>query len=480
MGSDVGFSDYPAAWTLMTLGELLDLDGGSVQTGPFGSQLHAADYVSEGIPSVMPKNISIEGINESDIARITEEDALRLSKYLMAEGDIVYSRRGDVEKCALVKEHESGWLCGTGCLRVRLNKNSRITPNYLHAYLSSPEIREWISRNAIGATMPNLNTSILRDIPVLVPEERDIKFTSNIWNDLNSKIQLNRETNKTLEAMAQALFKSWFVDFDPVIDNALAAGNKIPEPFQARAAARKTALAGLPKAQRALFPSEFEETEALGWVPKGWGIGLTSDIATTNEISWTKKNAPLDVNYVDLANAKNGRIQETTNYSYDEAPSRAKRCLSIGDTIIGLVRPGNRSFAYISVSGLTGSTGFAVMRPKNINLQAYLYFHLTRDDVIDEFARLADGAAYPAIRPEVVSNLECMMPSAELLHEFQQVAGNLLEKIGFNVEDIKVLESLRDTLLPKLISGELRLPDADQQAEQQLNQQLEQQAKASD
>ena len=120
MGSDVSFCSYPDSWYFMTLGELLDMDGGKVQTGPFGSQLHASDYVSEGIPSVMPKNISIEGIVEEGIARITETDANRLSKYLLEEGDIVYSRRGDVEKCALVKEHEAGWLCGTGCLRVRL------------------------------------------------------------------------------------------------------------------------------------------------------------------------------------------------------------------------------------------------------------------------------------------------------------------------------------------------------------------------
>ena len=134
MKHDLAISDLPESWQLTTLGELLDKTGGSVQTGPFGSQLHAADYVDVGIPSVMPKNISVEGIDSSDIAQVSEEDIKRLSKYRLAEGDIVYSRRGDVEKCTLVGVREHGWLCGTGCLRVRLGKSDEISSVFLHAY----------------------------------------------------------------------------------------------------------------------------------------------------------------------------------------------------------------------------------------------------------------------------------------------------------------------------------------------------------
>ncbi|WP_226632326.1 restriction endonuclease subunit S, partial [Klebsiella quasipneumoniae] len=168
-------------WVSTTLGELVDTFGGSVQTGPFGSQLHAADYVSEGIPSVMPKNIRIEEIDVEDIARISLSDAERLKKYLLAEGDIVYSRRGDVEKCALVTKNETNWLCGTGCLRIRIPKNKSITPYFLHALLSTPVTREWVSRHAIGATMPNLNTSILRDVPIVVPPFDSMNFIGAMW-----------------------------------------------------------------------------------------------------------------------------------------------------------------------------------------------------------------------------------------------------------------------------------------------------------
>jgi type I restriction enzyme S subunit len=111
-------------WHETTLGALCLEGGGGIQTGPFGSQLHASDYVLEGVPSVMPQNIGDNVIHADGIARIQESDAQRLNKYRMREGDIVYSRRGDVEKRALVRDDNEGWLCGTGCLRVRLGDHS--------------------------------------------------------------------------------------------------------------------------------------------------------------------------------------------------------------------------------------------------------------------------------------------------------------------------------------------------------------------
>lgn len=122
--------------------------------------------------------------------------------------------------------------------------------------------------------MPNLNTSILREIPLIIPPSEPMNFIGKRWMDLNKKLLLNRKINQTLEQMSQTLFKSWFVDFDPVIDNALDAGNPIPEALQSRAELRQKVrnsadFKPLPAEIRSLFPSEFEETE-LGWVPKGW------------------------------------------------------------------------------------------------------------------------------------------------------------------------------------------------------------------
>jgi type I restriction enzyme S subunit len=257
--------------------------------------------------------------------------------------------------------------------------------------------------------------------------------------------------------MAQALFKSWFVDFDPVIDNALAAGNPIPDELAPRAEVRRQALAnGTANRETAKdFPDAFQFTEELGWIPEGWEVGCISDLAALNSESWTAKKHPESVNYVDLANTKDGRINETTSYEFGEAPSRARRVLKQHDTIIGTVRPGNRSFAYIHEDGLTGSTGFAVFRPNEVAYRSFIYLGLTRDEVIEVFAHLADGAAYPAIRPEVVGNTHITVPSSEVLQLFEDQSALLIAKVGQHQREADTLTKLRDTLLPKLISGEI-------------------------
>src|SRR5438105_2133946 len=139
----------PTGWEYTTLGAACERGQGNIQTGPFGSQLHAADYVSVGIPSIMPQNIGDNRILEDGIARITVDDAKRLNRYLVRQGDIVYSRRGDVEKRSLVREHQDGWLCGTGCLRVRLGDGT-VDPRYASYYLGHASVREWIVRHAHG------------------------------------------------------------------------------------------------------------------------------------------------------------------------------------------------------------------------------------------------------------------------------------------------------------------------------------------
>src|SRR5437660_4171081 len=144
-----------------TLGEICDTVGGIIRTGPFGSQLHESDYTEEGIPVVMPKNIVDGKVSVEGIARIDEADVARLVQHKLHKGDIVYGRRGDIGRRALVTEKEEGWLCGTGCLRISLG-NSILDPLFLYYFLGQPKVVEWIFNQAIGATMPNLNTEIIR------------------------------------------------------------------------------------------------------------------------------------------------------------------------------------------------------------------------------------------------------------------------------------------------------------------------------
>jgi type I restriction enzyme S subunit len=294
-----------------------------------------------------------------------------------------------------------------------------------------------------GSAQPSLNRNFIYSIPLKVPDVAEQDAIVSVLQALDDRITLLRETNATLEAIAQALFKSWFVDFDPV--RAKMAG-RAPE--------------GMDEATAALFPDALEETE-LGVVPKGWRVGTLDSIAALNPESWSSKHHPDRLLYVDLANTKENQIEGITEFAFDEAPSRARRVLREGDVIVGTVRPGNRSFARISVdrTGLTGSTGFAVLRAHHHSDQALVYIAATRDEAIERLAHLADGGAYPAVRPEVVAGTPVVIAPDSVRQAFGEVANHLLAGVGSNQEKSRYLADLRDTLLPRLISGQLRLPE---------------------
>ncbi|MCB1994862.1 MAG: restriction endonuclease subunit S [Burkholderiaceae bacterium] len=160
--------EIPKGWMSSTLGGLCRTYGGLIQTGPFGSQLHAHDYTTEGIPVVMPQDLSGRRICIDKVARVDESDAKRLHRHRLQAGDIVFSRRGDVGRHALVTPREFGWLCGTGCLLVRPSTEAKISA-YVSCALAQAESLEWLTRHAVGATMPNLNTTILSNLPIVLP-----------------------------------------------------------------------------------------------------------------------------------------------------------------------------------------------------------------------------------------------------------------------------------------------------------------------
>ena len=198
---DSEFGEIPASWYISTLATEAKRFGGFIQTGPFGSQLHAADYVDEGVPVVMPQDLVNRRISVERIARVTAEMAQRLSRHSVKPGDVVYSRRGDVERHALVSEREAGWLCGTGCLLVRLG-DAWPSQAYLSEVLDLPVTREWLVRHAVGATMPNLNTTILGNMPFLIPSESLLHAFESIAGPLR-KLQIDKCVESDLLAVTR-------------------------------------------------------------------------------------------------------------------------------------------------------------------------------------------------------------------------------------------------------------------------------------
>ena len=441
----------PSNWEPTTLGEVCKRGGGDVQTGPFGSQLHAADYVSKGIPSIMPQNIGENRISEDGIARITDEDAQRLSRYLVRAGDIVYSRRGDVERRALIREREEGWLCGTGCLRVRFGKGV-VHPPYAAHYLGHPLVREWIVRHAHGATMPNLNTSILSALPFVLPTLDEQRAIAYILGTLDDKIELNRRMNETLEAIARAMFKSWFVDFDPV--RAKMSGEP-PESICQRL--------GLTLDLLALFPGSLVDSE-LGEMPTGWGV--QSFIGGVDIIGGgtPKTSVPEywggEIPWFSVVDAPSGSdvwvVDTEKKVTREGIENSSARILPVGTTIIS-ARGTVGKIALVGVPMAMNQSCYG-LRGKVGTQGLFNYFDTQR--LVVTLQQRTHGSVFDTITRTTLEGVETVVPPSRVVDAFEALIGPCMQVIRSNVFQSCNLSELRDTLLPKLLSGELTLSDS--------------------
>jgi type I restriction enzyme S subunit len=327
--------------------------------------------------------------------------------------------------------------------RVEIKQPSRIDLNFVYYLFLLPDFNRHLYSTASGTKILHTSPGRIEDFHFPLPPLKVQQSLGSILRCLDDKIELNRRMNETLESMARAIFKSWFVDFDPV---------------RAKAAGRPPS--GMDADTAALFPSSFEDSP-IGKIPKGWTAGAATDFARLNPEAWSKKTAPEQIEYVDLSNTKWGKIESTANHLWKDAPSRAQRILRPGDTIIGTVRPGNGAYALIDRDGLTGSTGFAVLRPLKPEFTEFVYLASTAKDNIERLAHLADGAAYPAVRPEVVAATAIVTPEPDIISEFSHAVRALIDRMASSDRESRTLATIRDALLPKLISGEIRIKDAE-------------------
>ncbi|MBS0543067.1 MAG: restriction endonuclease subunit S [Proteobacteria bacterium] len=194
----------PKGWRAGDLAMLCSDGGGFIQTGPFGSQLHASDYEAEGVPVVMPQDLEGRRISTERVARVSNAHVERLSRHKLMVGDVVFSRRGDVGRHAAVTVDEAGWLCGTGCLLVR---PGRLWPSsaYVSQALATSDATEWLKRHAVGATMPNLNTGILGALPLLLPNHPVLAAFEVVGGALEARISATRAQAAQLAALRDSL-----------------------------------------------------------------------------------------------------------------------------------------------------------------------------------------------------------------------------------------------------------------------------------
>ncbi|PVX74138.1 restriction endonuclease subunit S [Paraburkholderia unamae] len=201
---DSALGEIPKGWRAATLERLIAIGAGVIQTGPFGSQLHASDYSDEGVPVAMPQDLEGRRISTTRIARVSDAHVERLYRHKLQAGDIVFSRRGDVGRHAAVTPAEAGWLCGTGCLLVRPGKKWPSNA-YVSFALATEATSDWLHRHAVGATMPNLNTGILGSLPILLPTEPTLLAFEKIAGVFEARISENLAQTKTLAALRDTL-----------------------------------------------------------------------------------------------------------------------------------------------------------------------------------------------------------------------------------------------------------------------------------
>jgi type I restriction enzyme S subunit len=183
--SESGIGEVPADWELVTLGDVVSRSAGVIQTGPFGSQLHADEYTRDGIPVIMPQDIDESSrVDEQRIARISEVRAASLSRHRVHEGDVVFARRGELSRCAAIRTREVGWICGTGCLLIRPPKNE-LDATWLTSMYRHDRCQRQILARAVGSTMVNLNTTLLSGILIARPsidEQRELARRIDVQN----------------------------------------------------------------------------------------------------------------------------------------------------------------------------------------------------------------------------------------------------------------------------------------------------------
>ena len=443
MAADALFQVAHESWKWESLGEVCRQGGGGIQTGPFGSQLHASDYVAVGVPSIMPSNIAHDRVDVEGIARITPSEAQRLSRYLVKPGDIVYSRRGDVERRVLITERESGWLCGTGCLRVRLGEGI-VDPAYASYYLSHPASREWVVRHAVGATMPNLNSSILGALPFLLPPIPEQRAIADVLGALDDKIEQNGRTARALERLAQAIFRAWFLDFEPV-------------------KAKASGAASFPSMPQAIFdalPTRFAESE-IGPVPEGWEVKTIGDVVTTmgGGTPSTKNPEYWDGGEYCWATPKDmSRLSHPVLLDTERRITKAGvNSISSGMLPVGTVLMSSRApVGYLGIARVPTAInqGFIAMVCNGQLPPAYvLHWAMTSMDLIKAHA---SGTTFPEISKKNFRPLPVVVPTSDVIAAYQKTTDSLLDLLTTCVRESEQLAQTRDHLLPQLLSGTVR------------------------
>jgi type I restriction enzyme S subunit len=382
------------------------------------------------------------------LPRITAEKADELGRHKLQRGDILFARRGvqATGQVAYVGDPEEGFLCGTGAIRLRVRREDKaVSPEFLSHVLANPTSIAWFKFHAIGATMPNLNEDIIKAFPILLPPISEQREIAHILGTLDDKIELNRRMNETLEAMARALFKSWFVAFDPV---------------RAKAEGRDP---GLPQHLADLFPDSFEDSES-GEIPNWWKAARVGDLLTLNRSPINPGASPDEVfDHYSIPAFDEGRRPKV---ECGASIKSSKFVVPAGAVLLSKLNP---RFPRVWMPSPTShrraicSTEFLVAVPQSRVSRELLYCLFSNFDFSGRVETLVTGtsSSHQRVKPESLLAIHAVAPTDAVTDAFTSTVAPWFQRWALALDESSTLGELRDTLLPKLISGELRVKDAE-------------------
>ena len=428
-------------WRVQTFAELVG-GRGNIIGGPFGSNLTQADYTQYGMPIIRGSNMQQAGrFIGGEFAYVSEEKASRLSSNQISPGDVVVTQRGTLGQVSLVPSNgPSRYIVSQSQMGVRaLNAE----PMFVYYLLRSPAFASLLEGATIQTGVPHINMGILRSWEVGAPGRREQVRIADLLGSLDDAIDLNRGMAETLEEMARALFQSWFIDFDPV----RAKAENLPT--------------GLSDDLAALFPNSFGEDG----LPEGWELDSVGSLVDVNP----RISVPVGarVPYVDMAAlpTRSARVRcfierpagSGSRFQNDDTlVARITPCLENGKTaIVDFLNPGEAAW---------GSTEFIVMRPRAGIPSSWPYL-LARHEPFRAhlIASMSGTSGRQRVPPSSVERWEIAQPSEQVLKAFGELTSPMFRRIQTLDAGGDRLAALRDVLLPRLISGELRITDAERE-----------------
>ncbi|WP_439474492.1 restriction endonuclease subunit S [Algoriphagus formosus] len=456
-----------------------------------------------GVPILRVNNFENGILNTDSILKVNSRIDSKHSKTRLKGGEVLLTLVGSTGQTAIVPEKLKGWNVARAVAVIDVKPE--IGAKWINLWLRSNQAHHYLDSRANTTVQKTLNLKDVKSIPVSIPPENERKSIENIIYSLEEKIELNRQMNQTLEAMAQALFKSWFVDFDPVLDNAIAQGNEIPEELQVKAAKRRHVIAipmsrekqspykgGIKQSQSlkpllqtnpslaAQFPSSFVFNETLGkCIPEGWEVKTIDEVTSLIIDHRGKTPKKLGGDWVDSGypaisakNIKDGKLirHDMIRFVDDTIYSKwMKEPVQKGDIIMTSEAPMGEMFFVAEDTSYCLSQRLYGIRANGINsTPMYLYSWLQTEIARGDLEARCTGTTVTGIKQSELRKVVVLSPSKQILEEYEAKINALYSRINTSNKESETLTQLRDSLLPELISGRVRVNGLEKWREQKL------------